>query len=397
MMPAGFFPAVEPDAPVRPLLQRLRPLVETEIERYDDGPVTVHAELRAARGADGGADLERFYWSSQRPEPHALWGFAARTLHCADDPDSARVHDFPSEPALTWLDSADGPLRRGDRAEHVEVLRYIPMRRLTFRLLDGLGLPERVIAKVKRSGGLQRATNAFLAVGRAAHRRRDAPRVPRLLRVEPPRHALYLEELPGRPLPVAVAGLDPKAAMARLGELHCALQELEVKGLPTRRAADWLADVREAVERVRLFVPSAAGRAAEVGASLERAAPGDDHLVFCQGDFLPGQVLVHESGWSVVDLDDSRYADPLSDVADMWLGLSREMGLPPAAVADARREYLGAYADRAGTPIDRDRWRWYLTVLQLNQLGKRLTKGRVAPGETDAVLDVLGSGGDGLG
>lgn len=392
MMPAGFFHAVEPEAPVRPLLQRLRPLVETEIERYDDGPVTVHAELRAARGADGGADLERFYWSSQRPDPLSLWGFAARTLHCERDPGTARVHDFPSEPALTWLDAADGPLRRGDRAEHVEVLRYIPTRRLTFRLFDGLGLPERVIVKVKRSGGLQRATNACLAVGRAAHRRPEAPRVPRVLRVEPPRHALYLEELPGRPLPVAVAGLDPGAAMGRLGELHGALQELEVKGLPTRRAADWLADAREAVERVRLFVPSAAGRAAEVGAWLERTAPDDGQLTFCQGDFLPGQVLVHDSGWSVVDLDDSRYADPLSDVADMWLGLSREMGLPAAVVADARRAYLDGYAERAGSPIDRDRWRWYLTVLQLSQLGKRLTKGRVAPGETDAVLDALDSG-----
>jgi len=32
-MPGGFFPAVEPDAPVRPLLGRLRPAVHAELER----------------------------------------------------------------------------------------------------------------------------------------------------------------------------------------------------------------------------------------------------------------------------------------------------------------------------------------------------------------------------
>ena len=50
--------------------------------RYDGADVTVHAELRATRGADGDVGLERFYWSTQRPDPASPWGFAARTLYC---------------------------------------------------------------------------------------------------------------------------------------------------------------------------------------------------------------------------------------------------------------------------------------------------------------------------
>ncbi len=395
-MPSGFFSAVEPEAPVRPLLDRLWPIVEAETERYDGRGLTVHAELRAVRSGDGGAGMERFYWSTQGPDPTATWGFGARTLYCRDDPADLQVHEFPSEPVLSWLDDPDGPLRRDGRAEQVEVLRYIPLRRLTYRLLDGAGLPGRVIAKSKRTGGLNRAAVAFLAVNQAAARRPRAPRVPRLLRLEPPRHTLYLEELPGRPLHVAIAGLDHGDAMSRLGELHRSFQELEVKGLPVRRVADWLRDARGAVDRIAMFVPSAAHRAESIWTDLSRAAPEDEGLLFCQGDFLPGQILCDPSGWSVIDLDDSRNADPLSDVAAMYVVMPRELRLATAEAEHARRAYLDAYAARAGEPIDRDRWRWYLTLLQLNELGKRLMKGRAAPGEADAVLDRLVDLDDGL-
>lgn len=396
-MPTGFFSAVEPGAPVRPLLERLRPLVEAEVERYDGRGLTVHAELRAVRGSGGAAEMERFYWSMQGADPTTAWGYGARTLYCRDDPEGLRVHEFPSEPVLSWLDDPDGPLRRDGRAEQVEILRYIPLRRLTYRLLDGAGLPDRVIAKTKRTGGLNRAAVAFLAVNQAAARRPAAPRVPRLLRLEPPRHTLYLEELPGRPLHVAIAGLDLGDAMVHLGGLHRSLQELEVKGLPVRRVADWLRDAREAVDRIAMFVPSAAGRAESIRADLARKAPDDQGLRFCQGDFLPGQILCDPSGWSVIDLDDSRYADPLSDVAAMFVGMPRELRLAAVEAGQARRTYLDAYAARAGEPVDRDRWRWYLTLLQLNELGKRLMKGRVAPGEAEAVLDRLVDLDDGLG
>ena len=396
-MPSGFFSAVEPGAPVRPLLERLRPFVQAEIDRYDGPAPVVHAELRAVRGAGGGAETERFYWSMQGADPTATWGFAARTLYCRDDVEDLQVHEFPSEPVLSWLDEPDGPLRRDGRAEQVEILRYIPLRRLTYRLFDGAGLPDRVIAKSKRAGGLNRAALAFLAVNQAAGRRPAAPRVPRLLRLEPPRHTLYLEELPGRPLHVAIAGLDLGEAMSELGGLHRSFQELEVKGLPVRRVADWLRDTREAVERIAMFVPSAADRAEAICADLGRTAPDDVRPLFCQGDFLPGQILRDPSGWSVIDLDDSRYADPLSDVAAMYVGMPRELGLAAAEADHARRTYLDAYAARAGQPVDRDRWRWYLTLLQLTELGKRLMKGRVAPGETDAVLDRLADLDDGLG
>jgi aminoglycoside phosphotransferase len=337
--------------------------------------------------------MRRFYWSTQRPEPAAPWGFSARTLFCEEDAATLRVHEFPSDPALSWLDEDPGPLRAGGLPERVDVLRYIPLRRLTARVHGAAGLPPRVIAKVKRTSGLNRAATAFLAVHLAAGKRRsDAPRVPRLLRLEPPRHVLYLEELPGETLAAAISTLDLTDAMEQLGTVHRSLQELDVRGLTVRRTtSDWLDDAAAAAAQVALFVPSAGVLAEEVLAGLARGAPEDGRLLFSQGDFLPGQVLCDPSGWSVIDFDDSRYADPLAEVAAMYAAMPRELHLAPDRAEHARRTYLRAYAARAGEPFDPARLRWYLALLELTELGKRLMKGRVAPGETHAVLERLAS------
>ena len=59
--------------------------------------------------------------------------------------------------------------------------------------------------------------------------------------------------------------------------------------------------------------------------------------------------MLHDpGGWSVIDFDDSRYADPLSDVASMYAAMPRELGLSGERAEHARRTYLEAYADRAG-------------------------------------------------
>ncbi|HET7350966.1 MAG TPA: aminoglycoside phosphotransferase family protein [Marmoricola sp.] len=392
----GFFPAVEQESEVRPLLDRFRSRAEAEIERHGNIAATVHAELRADGAPDRTVALRRFYWSTQHHDPTSAYGFAARTLHWAgDDAAGLQLHEFPDDPALTWLDQDDGPLRRGGEIERVDVLRYIPLRRLTFRLHGGAGLPASVIVKAKGTGGLNRAAVALLAVNRAA-KRRAAVRVPALLRLEPPRHALYLEELAGEPLDRAASGLDLTEAMEQLGTLHRDLQALEPKGFSRRGAADWLEQSAQAAEQVSLLVPSAAGRVRALHERLERTAPDDVSPMFCQGDFLPGQVLCHPEGWSVIDFDDSHYADPLSEVAGMYVGMARELHLPAEQVELARRTYLEAYASRAGEPIDRDRWRWFLLLLQLTQLGKRLSKGRIAAGETESTLDLMESGEDGL-
>jgi hypothetical protein len=73
----------------------------------------------------------------------------------------------------------------------------------------------------------------------------------------------------------------------------------------------------------------------------------------------------------------------------MYAAIPHELRLPHDEAEEARRAYLEAYAVRAGAPLDEQRLRWHLVLLQLTELGKRLMKGRVAPGETRTVLERL--------
>jgi aminoglycoside phosphotransferase (APT) family kinase protein len=189
--------------------------------------------------------------------------------------------------------------------------------------------------------------------------------------------------------------MDLVDAMRRLGESHRDLQELDVEGdLPRKGTADWLEDARHAATQISLFIPSAAAAVEAVVDGLVGDAPDERRLLYCQGDFLPGQMLCHDDRWSIIDLDDSRYADPLSDVAALYAAIPREHGVPSDRVGEAQHAYLDAYARRSGEPLDPDRWRWFLSLARLTLLGKRLIKGRATLEEAAASLELLnGSGG----
>ena len=97
-------------------------------------------------------------------------GFTARTLYYDRKVHGSRTYDFPDEPLMDWLGQEDGPLRCHGDGAGVQILRYIPLRRVTFLVRDAAGLPARVIAKSKAEQGLLRATRALVATHQAAAR-----------------------------------------------------------------------------------------------------------------------------------------------------------------------------------------------------------------------------------
>jgi hypothetical protein len=157
-----------------------------------------------------------------------------------------------------------------------------------------------------------------------------------------------------------------------------------------RDTGHWLSAAGVAATQVGLLLPSTAPQTQALYDGLVRTAPGDGEPMFCQGDFVPSQILCHTSGWSVVDLDDGHYAEPLAEVAALYAALPRELGLTAGPAGLARQTYLEAYLRQAGQPLDTDRWRWYLCVAELLLLARRTIKGRTAPGEAQAVLERIG-------
>ena len=395
-MTSEIFPAVEPESGVFPQLEQLRAEITSDPGLQASGDTVVQAELLPRRRrSDGDVSVKRFYWSARRADPAATMGFTARTLYHDRKVHASRTYDFPDDPLMDWLGQDDGPLDCHGAQASVQILRYIPLRRVTFLVRDAAGLPARVIAKSKDVHGLLRAARALVATHQAAIGVGDgALTVPRLVRLDARRRTLYLEELPGRPLDEVLSQVGVAEGMSRLGTLHRRLQKLPVRGLRVRRGTDdWLSAAKVAATQIGVLLPSTARQTQALYDGLVRAAPDEGELLFCQGDFSPGQILCHSSGWSVIDLDDGHYADPLAEVATLCTELPGELKLPAGQVELARQAYLEAYLQQAGQPLDPDRWQWFLAVAELLQLARRTIKGRTVPGEAQAVLERIGARG----
>jgi len=389
------FPAVESSSAVHDALAPLLDLIAADPGIPSGSEASVRAEVLPRRASSGEIELGRCYWSVQWPDAANRYGFTARTLHWDRRSREARVVDFPDEPVMDWLVGPEGALSSHGERANVRVLRYIPLRRVTFALEHASGLPPRVIAKTKRRRSILRATRALLGVRRAVTRGDDTFRIPPPVGLDARRQLLYLAEVPGRSLSelLAAGQLDRGDALHRLGRVHRAVHELDVHRVPVWRHADWLAATATAADQIGMLVPSVRGQVAAVVDRLGRTMPDDSDFVFCQGDFVPGQILCDPTGWTVLDFDDAHHADPHAEVAALTVALGWELTHPSPADADAaRRAYLAGYCERTGRRLDPARWEWFVAVARVRYLARRLVKGRARPGEAVAVLDELETG-----
>ena len=153
--------------------------------------------------------------------------------------------------------------------------------------------------------------------------------------------------------------------MSRLGTIHRTLHELDVDVGETRDRSDWLRRAAAATERIAILLPSLSLRMAELRDELVRTVPDRDERAFCQGDFVPSQILCDPSGWSVLDFDDAHHGDPWAEVAALYVALPRELSLKDDHRAEALRgAYVRAYIAAAGHAPDPATWRWHALAAQ---------------------------------
>lgn len=218
----------------------------------------------------------------------------------------------------------------------LELVRYKPGRKALLRV-------ESVEAGVLYAKVYADAAQRRVALARAiADRGVPTPRPALLpaddsLAVQPAARGARLEDLAG---PDRESGL--RAAADTLARLHA------VEPPAYTPPDDDLDRVRTAGQAVAALVPGLAaesGRlAAEVRSRLgERAGAG---AVLLHGDFYDDQVLVGTNGATLLDLDEARRGQPLSDVGTMAAHLSADGA---EAARDAFLEAFGA-AERAVAP-----------------------------------------------
>jgi aminoglycoside phosphotransferase (APT) family kinase protein len=370
-------------AELEPLLRRVAADPVLRGVARPGGPrPAIRRELRAGPGEDGAPAIERFQWCVQWRDPGPAGRFHARTLLYEPKLGAPVTFDFPADPRLRAGAAADSPLA----APGVAVLRYIPLRRITFRTGD-------VVGKMKRPSSLARAY-ARLAVAFAAARHADLA-VPEPRGLDTAHGAFYQAAVPGRPVADVLAPGNAERLLRALGAVQRELHELPVEGLPERGAETLARGAAEDAAWIAFAAPDQAGAvgrvARRIAAEAEAMSAGAERC-FCHGDPAVDQVLLDGDALAVVDFDDAAVDDPYADLGALLAALPHDapqLFAPPALGTRAVAAFLDGYRARSGRPIEERRLRAHRTRAELGLLASRVRKGRAGASDVEATIGRL--------
>ena len=358
-------------------------------------PCEVSSEVKGVR-TPAGFTLARFYCSVQSWDSAGGLPFEATTLHWSPDsgPRWARFPDEPRLPHVAAYLGVGGSQRGGSP---YEVLRYVPLRRLTFR--SGA-----VVGKFKRASKLPDAATRVAAV--VAGAAGSAVTVPRLRGVDTA-HGLYLQDAAAGTalsdvLAQVLAADHPSATgvtdvLAAAGRIHADFHALTAPGLPARAAAHDRADVHDRADWAAQLLPELAGWLRTTRDRLLATAPAATSAALgtCHGDLVPSHLLADDDGCTVIDLDLAHVGDRYRDLALFLSGLAADApplaarASSPAVFARAQDAYLHAYEERSGHLLDRRRLAWHRAAAELHQLAVVLSKDRFDPDDVPRITALV--------
>ena len=375
-----------------------------------DPTARIQAELKGVRQPDGRWTLERAYWSIQQRDAQAAFGLSAYTLSADLRPPGApRIEwlHLPHDPYLSEMASWLAAMPAG---AEVQILRYVPLRRMTFRLRSADGRTG--IGKFKRRSRYAQAYGLLGLLDEAVQRQcaaaRDAGyRVSAPVALNPQR-ALYFQTcLPGEDLAELVTPDNPARWIAGIARRHAHLQTLDVPSLALRSIAHWQRQARTDLAWIAWMRPDLADPLALLAEAIDHLPDPDGGDVdgetgFCHGDFVCSQFLVPRTAsddeeaaqvWSITDFDLAHRGDPLRDLAMLLASLThdvpalaREAASPrprldhealAQACLDVRTRSAGhRTADRQR---EERRLRWHRLCTEVYYLGLALKKDTLEP------------------
>lgn len=336
----------------------------------------VSSEVKGRRTSLG-FDLDRFYCSMQAWDTPDGEPFESTTLYWSARTGAQWVQ-FPAEPYLHHLPAYLTGMRSEQGRSSYEVLRYVPLRRFTFRC-GGL------VGKFKRPSRLQDSAGRATAVVAAAEGSSVA--VPAMRGVDT-RHSIYFQEaVDGTALSDLVGRGNVTDVLGQAGQVHAEFHALHAPGLSV--AADPgppVADVVHSADWAAALFPSMAGWLYATRDRLLATAPtpAPAALGTCHGDLVLSHLLITDTACTVIDLDLAHIGDRYRDLALFLAGLPADApslaegthSLAPL-LADAERAYLDAYEERSGQRLDLRRLAWHRASAELHQLAVLFSKDRI--------------------
>jgi len=398
------FSFVGPAHPFSSHMERLRADVGGHplcAEAMRHGSTTeVRALMRGRPVPGGGWGLKRAYVSFQFRVDSSPLRFHSVTLLYSGRTARTEAYEFPHDPTLT---PASFFARAATRGFEIGVLRYIPRRRLTFRIHRPSHDEAPTVGKFVRHAELEAAYTTLAKVRRAVTAAGTAFSVAAPLGIERDLGVFFQEARPGMPL---TSGLDADRCgdlLRLVGVIHRDIHALTVPGVPTWDVRAFLDNVTKHVAWVSFFQPAHASFLEDLRDFLVAHVPPVDHraYTFCHGDFRCSQVLREDGRWSVVDFDGAMRADPYLEIAHMMTFLKydvprfRELFADPERdatdlVEAAARAYLEGYEERAQRAVNPKRLLWYRIGSEIHYLDRMISRDLFNPVAFDRTLKLLG-------
>jgi aminoglycoside phosphotransferase len=374
------------------MAERLGPLLGLDAEpvtctrlraKYRIGE-SLRVTFRVEAGASSQLVSSRMFPPADAPDQAAKAHVVARR---AGEPEGSVLFDaelgtvfwvFPQDRklrGLSQLSVPDASLRDifGTPWARSQLMAYSPEKAATARCMDATGA---VIGYAK----VQIDDDGAHSI--AAHRRagRDLPAggplvLPRGIAYLSQHHMAFYSPAPGVPLNT-VPRSDVPAAMSALGAALTVLHDRPQQGFAafTRFAPD---RVRRSAELVAAARPDVAADVLAAADLLLRALPQATPTVLLHGDLHPKNVLVHETGVSLVDLDQAGTGPAEAELggllARLWWPRTAD-GFDADTAAAAADALLAAY----GGIADPHALRWYAAASLLVERAVRAVN-RVDP------------------
>jgi aminoglycoside phosphotransferase (APT) family kinase protein len=339
----------------------------------------VSSEIRG-RLREGGFTLDRFYWSSQ------TWSaddwFSATSLYASAE-DAPRWFRFPDEPRLTTI----GPYLRDRGLDQpdggLEVLRYVPLRRFTFRTPQRHEAVTRSIGKFKRASKLKESYGRTTAIAAAVEQTAGGFDVPRPAGLDIDNSIYFQDSADG--IDLAAASTNDATALETAAEVLAQLHGVVVPSLPALDETVFLNALDRDLRWITFHAPQLADLIERAGRALADPPP-IEAAVLAHGDFVPSHVLRHDDRLTVIDLDLAHVGDRYRDLAIMLAALPLDA---PAAEPDIPA-IVAAYEDRAGLTLDRRRLAWHRLAAEIYYLALAFSKDRPIDSTpvTNALIDL---------
>lgn len=372
--------------PFFPQVERLRGRIAAEPRLRDlaTGPRTIHAEIKALPEGESWR-FDRFYWSLQS---RAATPFRAMTLAYSAKSGQTEWQVFPDDSYLKTL----GAFFAAPPAA-LRVLRYVPLRRLTFRSANPLG--GTWIGKFKRASRFRQAYDLLGVVADAVAAAAPGFHVSQPLALDEGRCLYFQSALPGDDLAAALSPQNHAPLLRRAGALLRALHEVPAPALQRAAPDAAIETARRDVAFIGFMHPGLAPWLPATLEVLERhVAQGyRGEEVFCHGDFVCSQILAADDAWSITDFDLCHLGDPCRDLAillaslpydvpflsqPLWDGTCSD-GAADSMIEAAVRSCSEGYAERAGKEFDPRRLAWQRIAAEIYYLGLMLKKDQFSP------------------